>query len=314
MSVQPRRASSTGVEYSAMVTAHVQAAIDAAHPEQAGVRVGITGTYPYNKQTNEVVNHDMLRTTIISSIGVFVIFLLAFGSFFYSILVVIPLLISVVLTVCWARFAVGGFNLVTTFLPSLVLGLGIDYAIHLVSRYAEERSAGQSLNRAMYSAIRYKGEASFLAALTTALVFLGLLTAKSRALFEMGAITSVGVLVAFLVTLLLLPAMITLAHHLFHVRQRERIATHAVKLSPMFRFVTGRGRAIFVIVLVLTFFVAFQASRISFVFSSTDPRGLGVPSRSTRSPRRNCRSSWRTWRRATSSSLSIQPPSCSRST
>lgn len=270
MTAQPQYPSQRGVEYSTLVTRKIEEAIERADPESLGVRVGVTGAYPFNAQTNAVINTDMLRTTIISSIGVFVIFLIAFGSFFYSIVAVIPLLISVVLTMCWAKLAVGGFNLVTTFLPALVLGLGIDYAIHIISRYSEERGNGRSLNRALYAAVLSKGEASFYAAVTTSLVFLGLLTARSRALFEMGAITSVGVLIAFLTTLFLLPALITLSHFLLRGRRRENISTYSARLTGLFSHVTGRGRAIFVIVLVLTFFVAFQAARTSFVFSSND--------------------------------------------
>ncbi len=270
MMVQPQYPSQRGVEYSTLVTRKVEEAIARADPESLGVTVGVTGAYPFNAQTNVVINADMLRTTIISSVGVFVIFLIAFGSFYYGVVAVIPLLISVVLTMCWAKLAVGGFNLVTTFLPALVLGLGIDYAIHIISRYAEERGNGKSLNRALYAAILYKGEASFYAALTTSLVFVGLLTAHSRALFEMGAITSVGVLIAFLATLILLPALITLSHFLLRGRRKENISTYSTRLTGLFRHVTGRGRAIFVIVLVLTFFVAFQAARTSFVFSSND--------------------------------------------
>ncbi len=270
MTAQPRYPSQRGVEYSTLVIRKVDEALERADPASLGVRVGITGAYPFNTETNDVVNADMLRTTIISSIGVFVIFLIAFGSFFYSVVAVVPLLISVVLTMCWAKLAVGGFNLVTTFLPALVLGLGIDYAIHIISRYSEERGNGKSLNRALYAAVLHKGEASFYAALTTSLVFLGLLTANSRALFEMGAITSVGVLLAFLSTLFLLPALITLSHFLVRGRRRENISTYSTRLTGLFRQVTARGRAIFVIVLVLTFFVAFQAARTSFVFSSYD--------------------------------------------
>jgi len=270
MTAQPRYPSQRGVEYSDLVTERARAAIDRADPRTLGVRVGLTGAYTFNSQTNDVINNDMLRTTIISSVGVFVIFLIAFGSFFYSVVAVIPLLISVVLTMCWAKLAVGGFNLVTTFLPALVLGLGIDYAIHIISRYSEERGNGRSLNRALYAAVLYKGEASFYAAITTSLVFLGLLTAHSRALFEMGAITSVGVLIAFLTTLLLLPALITLSHFLFRGHRKENISTYSTRLTGLFRHVTGRARAILVIVLVLTFFVAFQAAQTSFVFSSND--------------------------------------------
>ncbi|MBU0595294.1 MMPL family transporter, partial [Candidatus Bipolaricaulota bacterium] len=269
---QPRYPSQRGVEYSEEVTNKVRAGILRADPEALGVEVRITGTYPFNSATNAVINSDMLRTTIVSSIGVFVIFLIAFGSVFYSIIAVVPLLISVVLTMCWAKFAVGGFNLVTTFLPALVLGLGIDYAIHIIARYAEERAKGGSLNRSLYASVLHKGEASFYAAATTSLVFVGLLLAKSRALFEMGVISSVGVMIAFVVTLFLLPSMITLAHFIFRnrMRQRERVVGYAARLTGVVRWVTGKGRAIFVITLVLTFFITFQAARTSFVFSSTD--------------------------------------------
>ena len=270
MVVQPRFPSQKGVEYSTLVTDLVDADVEASGIEALGITVRQTGTYAFNKSTTEAINRDMLRTTIISSVGVFVIFILAFGSLFYSIVAVIPLLVSVVLTMAWAKFAVGGFNLVTTFLPALVLGLGIDYAIHIISRYAEERSKGKSLNRAMHTAILSKGKASLYAAMTTSLVFVGLLVAKSRALYEMGAISSVGVLLAFLATLLLLPALITLSHHLFRIRRKEGIVGLAPRMTGFFRLITGRARAVFVIILVLTFFVTFQAARTSFEFSSTD--------------------------------------------
>jgi len=270
MYIQPRFPSTRGIEYSTLVTKLVEAGIETSGVESLGIRVRQTGTYSFNTSTTRVVNKDMLRTTIISSVGVFVIFILAFGSLFYSIVAVIPLLVSVVLTMAWAKFAVGGFNLVTTFLPALVLGLGIDYAIHIISRYAEERSNGRSLNRALHTSILQKGKASLFAAITTSLVFVGLLTARSRALFEMGAIASVGVMVAFLTTLFLIPALITLSHYLFRIRRKEGVAGYAPRMSGFFQLITGRARAVFVIILVLTFFVAFQAARTSFEFSSTD--------------------------------------------
>jgi predicted RND superfamily exporter protein len=178
--------------------------------------------------------------------------------------------ISTVLTIAWAKFAVGGFNLITSFLPALVLGLGIDYGIHLISRYAEERQKGTSFNRALYTAIIRKGDASLAAALTTALVFMGLLTSRSRALFEMGAITGVGVLISFAMTILLIPTLLTLVHFLFRFHHRERVINYAPRFAPYFRFVSGKGRAIFTIVCILTFFISFQAAHVQFRFASAD--------------------------------------------
>ncbi|MCK4392659.1 MMPL family transporter, partial [Candidatus Bipolaricaulota bacterium] len=270
MTVQPRYPAQRGVAYCTLVMKNLEDALAQVDLDRLGVTVGITGTYAFTASTNAVVNADMLRTTIISSIGVVLIFFVAFGSIFYSIIALIPLLISVVLTMAWAKLTMGGFNLITSFLPALVLGLGIDYGIHLISRYAEERSKGISLNRALHTAVLSKGEASLVAAMTTALVFVGLLFARSRALFEMGAITSMGVILAFLTTLFLIPALVTLSHFIFRAHTRERVVNYATHLSGYFRFVTAKGRVIFVIVLTLTFFVAFQAAHTSFQFSSKD--------------------------------------------
>jgi len=270
INVRPRFPSERGVTYCAHVMTRLHMALSQVDLQKYGVGVGVTGTYAFNTETNSVINSDMLRSTIISSIGVLVILFLAFGSVFYSIVALVPLLMSVVLTMAWAKFIVGGFNLVTTFLPALVLGLGIDYSIHLISRYAEERSKGTPFNRALYLTVWKKGEASFVGAATTALVFLGLLLSRSRALFEMGAITGVGVILAFTVTIFLLPSLLTLFHFLFRFHHREGVINYAPHLTRFFQFVTGRARAIFVIVLILTFFIAFQAAQTHFIFSSGD--------------------------------------------
>lgn len=270
MTVQPVYPSERGVSYCTTVMKSLRGDLGGVDLASLGVTVGVTGTYAYNDETNSVINRDMERTTIISSVGVLVIFFLAFGSISYSLIALIPLLVSVVLTMGWAKIAVGGFNLLTTFLPALVLGLGIDYAIHLISRYSEERRRGVSLNRALYIAILRKGDASFVAAVTTALVFLGLLFSHSRALFEMGVITSMGVLIAFAVTLVLLPALLTLLHFVFRVRHREGAINYAPHLARFFHGVTSKGRAIFVIILILTFFILFQAAQTRFIFASTD--------------------------------------------
>ena len=270
INVRPRLPSERGVTYSADVMARLHKALSKVDLQSLGVNVGVTGTYAFNTETNSVINSDMLRSTIISSIGVLVILFLAFGSVFYSVVALAPLLMSVVLTMAWAKFAVGGFNLVTTFLPALVLGLGIDYSIHLISRYAEERTKGTPFNRALYLTVWKKGEASFIGAMTTALVFLGLLLSRSRALFEMGAITGVGVLLSFFTTIFLLPALITLFHFLFRFHHREGVINYAPHLTRFFQSITGKARAIFVIVLILTFFIAFQAAQTHFIFSSQD--------------------------------------------
>jgi len=270
MTVRPRFSSQQGTRYCAQVMSTLSEELGQIDLEQLGVKVGITGTYPFVASADAVVNRDMQWTTIISSVGVFVILFLAFGSLFYTIITLIPLIICLVLTIAWAKFAMGGFNLITTFLPALILGLGIDYGIHFFSRYAEERRKGESFDSALHTAILRKGSSSFWAAATTALVFLCLLFSRSRAMFEMGAITSMGVLIAFVCTLLVLPSLLTLSHFTFRLRYRELGVNYSRFLRPFFRALTGKWRIIFVATIVLAFFMAFQAVHTSFQFSSSD--------------------------------------------
>ncbi|HBR09890.1 MMPL family transporter [Candidatus Bipolaricaulota bacterium] len=270
INIRPRFSAARGLDYCRLIIDIVQNALDEAGLAAQGIEAGVTGSYAFAVETDTVVNTDMLRTTIIAAVGVILLFLFAFRSILWVVIAAIPLLISIVFTVAWARFAVGGFNLLTSFLPALVLGLGIDYGIHFITRYAEERRHGASLNRALLQTLLQKGSASASAALTTSLVFLSLLFARSRALFEMGAITSIGIIVAYLTTVIMLPALITIAHRILHRRFRGVIINYSPKISPFFQWITGKGRAIFVVIIILTLFVSFQAAQTRFRFVSAD--------------------------------------------
>ncbi len=270
INIRPRFTAARGLDYSRLIIDIVQNALDEADLATQGIEAGVTGSYAFAVETDTVVHTDMRRTTIIAAVGVILLFFFAFRSIVYVVIAAIPLLISVVFTVAWARFAVDGFNLLTSVLPALVLGLGIDYGIHFITRYAEERRQGASLNRALSQTLLQKGSASAFAALTTSLVFLSLLFARSRALFEMGAITSVGIIAAYVVTIIMLPALITIAHRILRRRFRGVISDYGPKISPLFHWITGKGRAIFVVVIILTLFVSFQAAQTRFRFASAD--------------------------------------------
>ncbi len=270
MSAQPRRPSSTGVGYCAQVAEAVRGDLARADLARLGVSAAMTGTYSYLAETNGVISEDMRRTGLITGAGVLLVFLVSFGSLTYSLIAGIPLTISLLLTTVWAKASLGGFNLITTFIPSLILGLGDDFSIHLISRYLEERSGGSSFNRSLFTALWRKGIAVFVGALTIVLVFLGLLTSRSRALFEMGVITSVGVVLTFLCAILLIPALLTAYRFLLRRRRREKIAHHAPHFAGFFRFTTRHSRPIVISVLVLTGLVVFQATKTRFQFSSAD--------------------------------------------
>ncbi len=266
--IWPRRPSYAGTSYCLKITSIVEEAVARAKLGELGVEAGITGSYVAVAQGDELIRQDLSRTTLISGIGVFVLLALALGSVWGMLASLVPLVFSSVFTVAWAKFSVGGFNLITVFLPALVLGLGVDYALHLVSRFLEERRGGRGFLEAVSVAVQSKGMASLGAALTTALAFSCLLPSRSRGMEEMGVIMSVGIFIAFLTTILMIPALLSLIRRLGRGRIDFRGIAFERRLEHPYWLLLSKRWAILFLTITLTLGVLYQASHVRFVFAS----------------------------------------------
>ncbi len=92
-------------------------------------------------------------------------------------------------------------------LPILLIGLGVDYSIHMNTRYRQEIHAGRSVDLSVTTAIRTVGIALVLATLTTAVGFLTNVTNDIPALREFGELAAVGIVFSFLLMLTFVPAV-----------------------------------------------------------------------------------------------------------
>ncbi|MDD4903944.1 MAG: MMPL family transporter [Candidatus Bipolaricaulis sp.] len=273
VSAKPRQSAQLSVGYCQHVRDSVFRDLETVDLDALGVRVEATGAYMIMAETEETVNADMHRTELITAAGVLLVFLVSFGSLLYSLVAAVPLLLALVLTSAWTKAGLGGFNLITTFVPSLILGMGDDFAIHLIARFTEERMRGASFTRSLYTMLTRKGAAIFLGAGTIVLVFLSLLTARSRALFEMGVIASVGIALAFLCAIVLIPTLLTANQRLRKRRRcRERRSAQLPHFAAFFRAITHPiGATVLVgVLLLLTGGAVYLASGVRFEFSSTD--------------------------------------------
>jgi predicted RND superfamily exporter protein len=88
----------------------------------------------------------------------------------------------------------------------LLVGLGVDYAIHLNAAYRKALGSGHPVHTAMARSVRIVGGALVLAALTTSVGFLTNLFAGSTALLTFGVLATIGIVAAFIYANLLFPA------------------------------------------------------------------------------------------------------------
>lgn len=102
---------------------------------------------------------------------------------------------------------IDAFSAPTQIVPILLIGLGVDYAIHLTSRYREEIGSGKTVDAAMGGAVTSVGIALFLATITTVIGFLTNVFNPVPALKDFGILAAVGIVVAFLLMLTFVPAM-----------------------------------------------------------------------------------------------------------
>lgn len=115
---------------------------------------------------------------------------------------------------------IDAFSAPTQIVPILLIGLGVDYAIHLTSRYREEAGEGRTVDRAMTRAVTTVGVALALATITTVIGFLTNVFNPVPALKDFGILAAVGILVSFILMLTFVPAVRILAD-----RRAERAGT-----------------------------------------------------------------------------------------
>jgi predicted RND superfamily exporter protein len=102
---------------------------------------------------------------------------------------------------------INSFNEITQIVPILMIGLGVDYGIHLISRYREEVGSGASVDLGIKRAIGTVGVALTLATLTTMVGFLTNAFNPVPALRDFGILSAVGIFCAFILMLTFVPAV-----------------------------------------------------------------------------------------------------------
>ncbi|MFY0522680.1 efflux RND transporter permease subunit [Archangium gephyra] len=178
-----------------------------------GVTLDYAGAFQARIEEDEVMRKDLSRAAILSAIMAVGIILLATRRLWALAVVGVPVVFGVSLTFAVAELAIGHLNIVTGFLVAILIGLGLEYGIHLAMRYWEERREHPAAE-ALAAAVRGTFAGALTSALTNAAAFFVLLFAQFEAFKQFGLLAGVGVLMAVLAAYGLGPALLVLAERL----------------------------------------------------------------------------------------------------
>lgn len=175
--------------------------------DTAGLEIKAVDLNTMMSEIGNMAMDDMSKLIPVALILIVVILLLMYRDFVDMLVGILGLILAIIWT--FGISIVLGLEITTIAIavPILLLGLGIDYGLHLVFRYREERISGHNSEKASGKTVDSVGEALVLATVTTAIAFLSYLTSSMSALASFGAMCAIGIVCAFVVMLLLIPAM-----------------------------------------------------------------------------------------------------------
>ena len=184
------------------------AAVD--FPGKYQARVRLTGPIPIANEEYSTVQEGAIVNGIGTVVVVLIILWLALHSGKIIFAVFLNLFVGLSITTAAGLLMVGSFNLLSVAFAVLFVGLGVDFGIQFSVRYRSERFKNDNLVEALEEAARRVAIPLSLAAMATAAGFLCFLPTDYKGISELGEIAGAGMLIAFLSSITVLPAILKL--------------------------------------------------------------------------------------------------------
>ncbi|WP_409563298.1 MMPL family transporter [Hyphomicrobium sp. MC8b] len=173
-----------------------------------GVRVRLTGSVPMADEEFGTVAEGAALNTTLTIAAVLVILWLALRSGKIIFAVLVGLFSGLAITAALGLYLVGALNLISVAFAVLFVGIGVDFGIQYAVRYRHERYSRQGLRESLVAAGRNAGKPLALAAAATTAGFYAFLPTDYVGVSELGLIAGSGMIVAFLTSITLLPALL----------------------------------------------------------------------------------------------------------
>ncbi len=186
----------------------VHAAINGPSRVERRVETLITGEPALRADELSAVTRGIGLSLALSFVLVALLLIIAYRSVLVAGMTLASLIVTLVLTGAFAAATVGQLNLVSVAFTVLLVGLGLDFAIHLLLHIQDRRLREEGWPTAVRGGVREAGVGLALAAPTTAIGFFAFAPTKFIGIAQLGIIAGSGVIIAFLVAITFLPAML----------------------------------------------------------------------------------------------------------
>jgi hopanoid biosynthesis associated RND transporter like protein HpnN len=248
--------------------------VHATQAEVPGVNAGITGEPVLEVDEMAQSQKDTLVASIVSLVICALLFVFGYKETGRPIKATICLVVGLAYTLGFTTLVIGHLNILTiTFFPILV-GLAIDFGIHLVARYEEELRHGRTEWEAIDKAMVFTGQGIYTGCFTTAGAFLAMGLTDFRGIAEMGIISGGGLLICLVPMMTLLPVLL--------LRGRQNVLDHQPQAevdrrARLERLWLERPGLVLGVTAALCAACAFHARKVNFDYNLLHLQTRGLP-------------------------------------
>jgi len=188
----------------------MQELVDETLEQFPDVSAGLTGSIAREHDEQVYAQQSFSYSTLIAFVFILFLLILSFRMWVAPLFAIATLFIGVIWALGVGWLVVRQLNMMTAMMSVILLGLGIDFAIHFITGFTERRAAGDSILESLQHTFTKSVNAIITGALTTACAFLTLMISEARGMRELGIVIGVGLVAILLATVFVLPVMLVL--------------------------------------------------------------------------------------------------------
>lgn len=173
-----------------------------------GARAGLTGLLVVAKDEIVTSQQGLEMSMAIAVVLILALLITSFRMWAVPLIAGIPLLLGVLWTAGIAGFLLGRLNIMSAMYLIALVGLGVDYAIHLLTSYIQFHNNGSSHREAISASMSVSGSGIITGALTTAIAFFALNVAESPIVRELGIVAGIGIICELVAMMLIVPSLL----------------------------------------------------------------------------------------------------------
>lgn len=193
----------------------VQKAVDGLEPHKyhPEMKVQLGGDVKNMVEEHDSLLADILTATLITIALLALVVFAYYRSFRAFVITAVPLTVGLAWTFGLGHFVVGYVNASSAFLGPIVAGNGINFGLILLARYIEDRRSGLGVDEAIRSSVALTVRGTSGAAIAAGISYFSLILTDNRGFQHFGIIAGIGMVVCWISTFTVLPALLTLWEH-----------------------------------------------------------------------------------------------------